>query len=519
MPEIQNHIFENLETYKDLFDNAHDLIHLVEPDGTVMYVNKSWSTVLGFSADEIRGQSIYSIVEEKDRNRFIAYRDDILKGSNPEGEIIVAFRTKAGGIVHLEGFVSLKIFNDKPLYTRGIFHDVTKRLNNEAKLQAMNDDLLEREANLQNLLHYAPDAVVVIDDNSHVMYWNPKAELIFGWTPEQVLGKRLTEFIIPSKYRLAHEEGMKRYLTTGEIHVLNRTIEITALNKSGKEFYVSLTISSTHQKGKTAFIAFIRDIDQQKRNALELDQKKLQLEESNEQLERFAHVTSHDMREPIRKIQLYIERLKTDSRNQFSLDSETYILRVENAASRLMQIVKGVLAYSILNAKPTVFEPVDLNKIIRDVEEDLELVIQQREAVISYHNLPVIEGVSFLLHQLFYNLIHNALKFSRPDISPKVEIASKTLPLGDIKLTGQLTNVTYYEITVKDNGIGFLQEHAEEIFTMFYRLHSKDKFEGTGLGLSVCKKIVEKHHGTIKALGVANTGTSIVIRLPGKQVR
>ena len=310
---------------------------------------------------------------------------------------------------------------------------------------------------------------------------------------------------------------MKRYLSTGEVRVLNKTIEITALNKTGKEFYVSLTISKTYQKGEVAFIAFVRDIDEQKRNALELEQKKAQLETSNQELEQFAHVASHDMKEPIRKVRIFIEQLKNDSLSILSPKGKSYLDKVQNAASRLTNMVDGVLSYSAVKSEGIKLEKVDLNEIIKNVLDDFELIIAEKGATIHFDTLPVLEGASFLLYQLFYNLINNALKFSKPDIPPIIKIAAKELAEHTLVSSSLDKSLSYVEITIEDNGIGFSQENAEKIFKTFTRLHSKDQFEGTGLGLSLCKNIVAKHHGIIKAEGMEGEGAKFIIILPVEQ--
>lgn len=306
---------------------------------------------------------------------------------------------------------------------------------------------------------------------------------------------------------------MKRYLRTGEAQVLNRTIEITALNKDGREFFVALTISSTIQNGGPAFIAFIRNIDEQKRNAVELEQKRTQLEISNQQLEQFAHVASHDMKEPIRKILLFTERLRSDKTSAFSESARNYIMKIEKSASRLADMVEGVLAHSSLEAEKPSLERVELNELVRVIESDLDLIVQEKGAQLTYE-LPAIEGIRFLLYQLFYNLISNSLKFTRPNVNPKIDISARRISPEEVKHYGLRANLTYYEIVLRDNGIGFRQEHAETIFKTFTRLHSKDEFEGTGLGLSLCKNIVEKHHGVIWASGEENVGASFHILLP-----
>jgi PAS domain S-box-containing protein len=507
-------VFESQETFKDLFDNAHDLIHLVHLDGTLLYVNNAWTRVLQYSQEEVKGKSVYDFIDRQDRNLFIDYRNKVINGTTFTKEISVRFISKTGKKIWLEGLVSVKINDDKPQYTRGIFRDITSKLENEAQLKQVYDELKERQENLQRLLHYAPDAVIVIDAQSQILFWNPKAEEIFGWISNEVLNKSLTDIIIPMHYRKAHAEGMKRFLSTGEAHVLNKTIEITALRKGGEEFYVSLTISTTQQNGKTAFIAFIRDIDKQKRNALELEQKKKELETSNQELEQFAHVASHDMKEPIRKINILTDILLTNENSNFSSNEKIHLEKIQNAASRLTKMVDGVLTYSTLKSEEYIFEKVDLNNMISSVVEDLELLIEEKKAVIKFEKLPELIGANFLIYQLFYNLINNALKFSLPDVPPLIIIKSEDLSEQDIRNNNLNEDISYTEITLEDNGIGFSQEYAEKIFKTFFRLHAKQIYEGTGLGLSLCKNIVDKHHGIINAEGREGMGARFTIILP-----
>lgn len=517
MASTKKQVVDSLETYRDLFDNAHDLIHIVEPDGQIIYVNKAWERLLGYPQEDIEGKSIYSFIHESDRVSFIEYRNNILRGTIADSGVILRMIASNGAIIYLEGAISSRIADGKTLYTRGIFRDVTERLENESRLTSMHLQLKEREANLDKLLFQAPDAIIVVNSYSKILYWNPKAEAIFGWKAEEVSGKSLTDFIIPEQHRKAHEDGMIRYLATGEERVLNRTVEITALNRNGKEFYVALTISSTSQNGSPAFIAFIRDIDEQRKNAAELEQKKLQLELSNQQLEQFAHVASHDMKEPIRKILLFIDRLKTDSANELSEQSKNYLDRIEKSASRLSDMVEGVLAQSTLNGENAKVESVNLEEVVDEVVTDLDLFFHQKEATISYGHLPTIEGVPFLMYQLFYNLINNSLKFTRADVKPAISITVSDMDSRQLQEYGLNDSQAHYEIRLSDNGIGFRQENAELIFKTFSRLHSKDRFEGTGLGLSLCKAIVGKHHGVIMAYGKENEGATFRIILPKRQ--
>ena len=273
MTSPDKQLIDSLETYKDLFDNAHDLIHIIYPDGTILYVNKAWEKLLEYTQEEVQGSSIYSIVIPQDREAFVGYRQDVIKGISYDKKIEVRLLSKSGREISVEGFVSVRKKDGQALYTRGIFRDISTRIRNERELKLLNETLIERENNLQQLLAHAPDAVIVIDAESKILYWNPKAVVIFGWTQTEAIGQKLADTIIPPQYREAHYSGMNRFLTTGEARVQNQTIELTALNKEGKEFYISITISTTQQNGKPAFIAFLRNIDKEKRNELELEKK------------------------------------------------------------------------------------------------------------------------------------------------------------------------------------------------------------------------------------------------------
>jgi len=272
-------------------------------------------------------------------------------------------------------------------------------------------------------------------------------------------------------------------------------------------------------------VGIVVDITQEKKAAEMLEEKIRQrtrelqeanesLARSNQQLEQFAHVASHDMKEPIRKIVMFIDRLNSELQSVHTPQTKAYVEKVLKSAYRLTNMVEGVLAYASINAAEEKVEPVDLNKIIKDIESDLELVIQQRNATISYSHLPVIMAAPLLMHQLFYNLINNALKFAKTGMPSFIQLSAHKLQ--DSMWRGQEINPDqpYWEITLQDNGIGFAQENAEIIFKTFTRLHSKDHYEGTGLGLALCQNIVEKHNGFITAVGVEGEGATILILLP-----
>jgi len=241
-----------------------------------------------------------------------------------------------------------------------------------------------------------------------------------------------------------------------------------------------------------------------------------ELQRSNEDLQQFAHVASHDLKEPVRKIKTFGGRLMHEYGNELPEKARTYLEKIESATNRVYAMIDGVLMYSALDSQDVSIERIDLNEIIRSLESDLEILVAQKNATILYQDLPSFDGSPVLIYQLFYNLINNSLKFSQAGLNPIVEVKSEIIHSRDSS-KNNLGEAEYIVLTVKDNGIGFSVLDKEKIFNTFYRLHAKDKYDGTGLGLSLCKKIVERHSGSISAIGEENEGATFRIVLPVKQ--
>jgi two-component system, LuxR family, sensor kinase FixL len=495
---------ETEEQYRDLFENASDLIHIVKPEGEIMYINNAWHKAIGYTSDELIGRSIYELISENEKERFRAYRERVVAGLPSMEKLTTILKNKNGKEVFVEGFLSCKFFDGKPLYTRGILHDITERTRAEQQIEFFAEQLVEREENFRQMIRNAPDAIIVIDSESKIKLWNPKAESMFGWTAMDVVGQSLTNTIIPHAYREAHLAGMKRYLETHESRLMNKTIELTALNKAGKEFYVSLTISQTKQAGETAFIAFIRDITDFKKNALELERKKDQLERSNKELEQFAWLASHDLKEPLRKIRTFSDILLR-KKGELPTGMSSFLKKIQDSAARMNSLIEDLLSYSNASAEKENFLETDLNIILEDVLIDLEVAIKNKKAKIISDTLPSAEVLPFQMRQLFQNLVSNSIKYSKVDVPPVIEIRCS-----------QLDDETI-QIEIRDNGIGFDEDFSEKMFQIFQRLVPKEQYEGTGIGLALCKKIIENHNGTIKAEGAEGIGSTFKLILPLRQ--
>lgn len=239
-----------------------------------------------------------------------------------------------------------------------------------------------------------------------------------------------------------------------------------------------------------------------------VEKRTKELQRSNEDLQQFAHVASHDLKEPVRKIKTFGFRLRDELIKTPNEQAKIFVEKILGAAERMSLMIEGVLTYSTCSALERKIESIDLNKVLSEIQNDLEVVIQQKGAIIRHDTLPNIAGIQVLIYQLFYNLINNSLKFAKRDQTPVITIKTNVL-------TSEET--TYTQIEIADNGIGFEPEFNEKIFESFTRLNPQHVFDGTGLGLSLCRKIVERHYGTIHANGQKDVGAAFTITLPLRQ--
>jgi signal transduction histidine kinase len=244
------------------------------------------------------------------------------------------------------------------------------------------------------------------------------------------------------------------------------------------------------------------------------------LEAANKDLDRFAFMASHDLQEPLRKILTFSERLNTKYGDQLDSEGKRYISRIRIATERLQVLIKDIMTFAKVSIEKSAFENSDLNVLVNEVINDMESMIAEKRASIILEPLPTLFINPSLMRPLFYNLIHNALKYSKADVEPQIRIYCEIDP----PMNGSVNNGTtagypYTRIFVEDNGIGFDQKYAEQIFEMFKRLHHQDEYEGTGIGLAFCKRIVEQHEGFISARSILNKGATFIVSLPSSPVK
>lgn len=352
-------------------------------------------------------------------------------------------------------------------------------------------------------------AIVAITDKSgKITYVNKRFCAISKYSESELIGN--SHRIINS-----HFHSKEFFIDMWETIAQGKTWEGEIKNraKDGTHYWVHTTIVPfLDQTGRPEqYVAVRYEITQRKLAEEQLKIYSKKLEVSNQELQDFATVAAHDLQEPLRKIRSFSDRVKMKAKDSLSEEALDYLERVQSSAKRMQILINDLLTYSRVTTKAKPFSKVSLNQVVADVCSDLEIRIEQSGGKIIYKNLPTIQADPTQMHQLFQNLIGNALKFHAVDRSPIVEISAV------IKNDVEGPWGEKCEITISDNGIGFDRKYVDRIFTIFQRLHGRHEYEGTGIGLAVCRKIVDRHGGDISATSSLGQGAKFMITLPVNQ--
>jgi len=469
-------------------------------DFQYLFANKQIATLLKVDLNRIINASMLELLPENKNNGFFnlfcklletgeTFHDEthfVAQQIDSWFDYAIVPLDKDTLVVSIEDITSQKQFTKKIEEQRNLLDNILRNSSNGISVSRV-----IRDENGEVI-----DALTILANDAAVKY--------IGLPRETYLSKKATE-IEPAIIGSPYYEACIKTLKTGKPFVMQYQMESTGR-------WLELTVSRLDNEH---LIQIFTDITPIKEAQLQLERSVEELKRSNESLEQFAFAASHDLKEPMRKIELFSNRLKERLRNKLEPEDEDYLNRIFSSMRRMNSLIDDLLMYSYVSKESDTTETIDLNERVRLVLEDLELQIQEANAVVTICALPSVKGNRRQLQQLFQNLIGNAIKYRKADVQCEINIFSRLIN-GDEVIPGKIEkeNKEYELIEVKDNGIGFEQEHAEKIFNMFTRLHGNAEYKGTGVGLSIVEKVVQNHHGYIWAESRPGEGATFKVLLP-----
>jgi len=485
---------ESEERHRTVLEACPDPVVVYDTEGKSTYVNPAFTAVFGWTPEERLGKKLDYVPEENWPETEVMI--DKVKAGESFSDVESRRYTKDGKILDVS--ISAGIFLDRdrtPVGSVHILRNITKRKQVEAALR-------ESEQRHRTVLEASPDPIVVYDMEGRCTNTNPAFTAVFGWTPEERLGKKLD--YVPEE-NWPETQIMIEKVKAGESF---SDVESRRYTKEGEVLDVSISAGIFLDRDRTPVgsVHILRNITKRKQMEERLKETMAELQRSNTELQQFAYIASHDLQEPLRKIQAFGDRLKSRYTEALDERGRDYLDRTLNAAKRMQALINNLLTLSRITTRAQPFVPVNLADVMEKVLSDLELHIERAGGLVEVGDLSTIDADPTQMRQLFQNLINNGLKFHHPEKKPVV------------KVYGQSLNEVC-QLIVEDNGIGFEEKYKDRIFGIFQRLHGRGQYDGTGVGLAICQKIAERHGGSITAKSSPGQGATFIVTLPVRQTQ
>lgn len=502
------------EQFRTLANSISQLAWIADKEGWIYWYNDRWYDYTGTTLEEMKGWGWAKVHHPDYLQKIVDFVKVAWKKDEPF-ELTFPLRRKDGEYRwFLTRAYPVKDGEGNIVHWIGTNTDINDQ-------QEISKALRQSEELLRQISDLMPQIVWASDAKGNYDFFNKKWYEYSGFNFDESMNMGWTRILHPEDYEYSIE-SWKSAVQTGR----NYYVEHRKKGVDGEyRWFLSRANPLKNENGDiTRWFGTCTDIQDQKMandilelkvaaRTSELLEANTGLKRMNEELEQFNYAASHDLQEPLRKILLFTERIKMKDFEKLSETSRDLFNKITNAAGRMSNLLKALLDFSSI-PKEDHYSLVNLNDIITAVENDLELIIAQKGAVIRKETLPGIYAISLQMQQLFYNLINNALKFTKPGVTPIINIRSRVLSKAEIIDQQMPTGKIYYEFEVSDNGIGFEEEYAEKIFVLFNRLHTRQSYSGSGVGLALCKKVVENHQGKIWATSPVGSGASFHIILP-----
>lgn len=380
------------------------------------------------------------------------------------------------------------------------FNTMTSSLKNNFELiKSNNEEIKQQENRIRKVIEASPSAIILMDSNKKISLINAQTENILGYSRQELMGVS-AEQLIPSRLLKLESQVDDVFSSKNKIETLGIEQNFYALTKDNIEIPVEIRLSFIEIHEQDMILASIVDITERKKQEADIKKYVDQLKSKNKELEQFSYITSHDLQEPLRTVLSFIDVIQEDYSDKMDKEFNVYLKYISEASTRMSSLIKSLLDYSRIGHKGIV-GIIDCNVLLASVTADLKYKIDKSHAEINYEKLPTISGFNLELRLLFQNLITNAIKFQKKNEVPKVEITFEE-------------SRTHWQFNIADNGIGIREEYQNKIFVIFQRLHNREEYDGTGIGLSHCQKIVEIHGGEIWVDSKEGVGSTFHFTIP-----
>lgn len=478
-------INDNINRLRSTVDLSPDAI-IIHREGVVLFVNKAGVNLYGALAEEeILGKHIKDLLHYSYVDKVYQRIEQMTKYMKQVPVIDVTIKRIDGSFLEVSVASTPVYFHAIP-HIITILRDITERKKNE-----------EIQSQLASIILHTTDAVYALSLDGMILSWNPGAEMLYGFSDREAVGNNVT-FIFPS------DKKQELNYLLGKINKDESVVayETKRTKKDGTVIDVSITVSPIKEASGiiTGASTIARDITFRKQVEAELRRYAEELALSNEELYVFSYAASHDLQEPLRTIQAFIQLLNEKHKKKLSPEVDELIDAADDGVTRMYRLISDFLMYSRVGSQTAVIETVDCNSILNDAAENLKIAIKESKSKIKQFTLPVIKGNKVQLTQVFQNLISNAIKY-KGEKKPVIEISAEK--------TGE-----FWKFAVKDNGIGIEEWFSERIFIVFQKLHDHKKYPGSGIGLALCKRVIEKHGGKIWFESEVGKGTTFYFTLP-----
>ena len=494
------------DRFRALFDMSRDGIVFVDLDGHIEEMNQAYLDLVGYGRDEITTHTYQDLTPEKWRaiEAEIIETQVMQRGFSDEYE--KEYVRKDGSIAPISlRTILVRDLEGRPIRFMGIVRDITELKEKEEALKAS-------ERRYRSLFDLSHDGVVFVGLDGPVEEANPAYLDTLGYQLDELVGMTYQQLTPPRWAAMEADIVAEQLLSRG----YTDEYEKEYIRKGGSVFPVAVRAILVRDEtgAPVRIMGIVRDITEQKQAKEALERHARDLARSNEELEQFAYVASHDLQEPLRKIRAFGALLADEKRENLDDEGQQYIDFMTDAAARMQTLVSDLLALSRVTTAAHPFEDLSLAEVFDTVLSDLSVALQEADGQVDVAATPTIEADRTQMEQLFRNLIGNALKFCRPGVPPQVtvEVAAQAQPIDAVPGPA-------HAIVVTDNGIGFESSQGSKLFQPFKRLHARHQYEGAGIGLAICEKIVLRHHGRITASGTPGAGATFTVTLPRRQPR